>query len=415
MRDPPEAVARFSTAAPSNSTAPGSPVKYYIVGVTGSGEREHLFGIAARTLGDGRRYMEIFEINLGRPQPDGRRLEDPLLLLPGWVLILPPDASGEGVHVGTPPVFGSATQEPAHAGDTSTSPLASDGALRALMLTMLIIVLCVAVLLLRRGRRLTLATSTRPTWYEVADRGRTPPSIGPAPLRPAEDREHARDRTVAAAALAGVRARPAAHTTTPVTEENDAEPDPIVVDPVTPRVEATLRSGPDQISVHLVGARPGADGAFAWRGRSGPRRPGQAVIRIGDHATDALFVDLAVSPDAISLSGTRSGVRRQVRSIALQLAAAGVATVAVGDVAMVADQATYNVESLSELVDSTGQPPLLVVLVGELAAPDVPVLHRLISQRQPRVVPVVVGSGRRARWSISVGHASGREDQDPSA
>ena len=92
---------------PSPSVQAGA-VKYYIVGHTGTGEREYLFQIAAWTLADGRRYMEIFELSKDRLQPDGRRLDDPLVLMPGWVLILPPDADGPGVLFGTPPIFGSA-------------------------------------------------------------------------------------------------------------------------------------------------------------------------------------------------------------------------------------------------------------------------------------------------------------------
>lgn len=81
---------------PSASAGAETLVKYYIVGHTGTPEREYLFDIAARTLGDGRRYMEIFELNKDRVQPDGQRMEDPLVLMPGWVLVLPDDAEGPG-------------------------------------------------------------------------------------------------------------------------------------------------------------------------------------------------------------------------------------------------------------------------------------------------------------------------------
>ena len=51
-----------------------------------------LWALADRHLGDGARYTEILELNRGRPQPDGRRLENPSWLYPGWVLRLPADA-----------------------------------------------------------------------------------------------------------------------------------------------------------------------------------------------------------------------------------------------------------------------------------------------------------------------------------
>lgn len=48
-----------------------------------------LSSIAAEELGSPRRYPEIFDLNDGAVQPDGRRLEDPNLIVPGWALDLP--------------------------------------------------------------------------------------------------------------------------------------------------------------------------------------------------------------------------------------------------------------------------------------------------------------------------------------
>jgi nucleoid-associated protein YgaU/DNA-binding SARP family transcriptional activator len=45
--------------------------------------------IADATLGDPGRFDELFELNAGRPQPNGGTLGDPNLLQPGWVLELP--------------------------------------------------------------------------------------------------------------------------------------------------------------------------------------------------------------------------------------------------------------------------------------------------------------------------------------
>ena len=49
-----------------------------------------LWAIARRTLGDARRWRDIFDLNDGRRQRDGRALTDPRLILPGWRLKLPP-------------------------------------------------------------------------------------------------------------------------------------------------------------------------------------------------------------------------------------------------------------------------------------------------------------------------------------
>ncbi|WP_096761627.1 hypothetical protein [Micromonospora sp. Rc5] len=81
-------------AAPSPGAAASG--RYYVVGPPVAGQREYLYQIAARTLGSGDRYREIFDLNRDRPQPDGGRLTDPAELRPGWVLELPADARAPG-------------------------------------------------------------------------------------------------------------------------------------------------------------------------------------------------------------------------------------------------------------------------------------------------------------------------------
>ena len=63
--------------------------------------------IARDELGDLHRYPEIADLNMGRPQPDGRSLEDVDLIRPGWRLRLPPKG------VALPPVQVSPEAAPA--------------------------------------------------------------------------------------------------------------------------------------------------------------------------------------------------------------------------------------------------------------------------------------------------------------
>lgn len=55
--------------------------------------RDTLWGVAEAQLGDPFRWVEIWELNRGRPQPDGRVLTDPDRICPGWTLQLPVDAA----------------------------------------------------------------------------------------------------------------------------------------------------------------------------------------------------------------------------------------------------------------------------------------------------------------------------------
>jgi hypothetical protein len=75
--------------------------KIYVVRPPEGRYHESLWEIAQNHLGDGRRYREIFELNDGRPQPDGSKLTIASLIRPGWILRMPRDAHGPGIRVVT--------------------------------------------------------------------------------------------------------------------------------------------------------------------------------------------------------------------------------------------------------------------------------------------------------------------------
>ncbi|MFC0097794.1 hypothetical protein ACFFKH_09655 [Micromonospora marina] len=99
------------TGAPAHA-APAETGRYYMVGPPVGGQREYLYAIALRTLGNGNRYREIVELNTGRVQPDGETFTDGLKLNPGWVLVLPRDAKGQGVRIGPLPRVRARTTPP---------------------------------------------------------------------------------------------------------------------------------------------------------------------------------------------------------------------------------------------------------------------------------------------------------------
>ncbi|WP_235487645.1 LysM peptidoglycan-binding domain-containing protein, partial [Frankia sp. AvcI1] len=54
-----------------------------------NGVYDSLWRIADRCLGDGARWPQIWALNHGVVQADGRALTQPGLIRPGWVLRLP--------------------------------------------------------------------------------------------------------------------------------------------------------------------------------------------------------------------------------------------------------------------------------------------------------------------------------------
>ncbi|WP_213453665.1 S8 family serine peptidase [Rhizomonospora bruguierae] len=109
------AVVLAAGLAPAARAAAPTPVnvKYYEVGATASGKPESLTDIAVRFLGSAGRSADIFDLNVGRTQPDGGSLTDPATLRVGWFLVLPWDAVGDGVQYGVLPTKSTKKAAPA--------------------------------------------------------------------------------------------------------------------------------------------------------------------------------------------------------------------------------------------------------------------------------------------------------------
>jgi DNA-binding SARP family transcriptional activator len=85
---------------------------------------DDLWDVAQRHLGDAERWTEIYALNKDRPQPDGEKLTNPSLILPGWLLLIPVPGQAPQQARGAPPASASApaTRPPAR---PSASPAAS--------------------------------------------------------------------------------------------------------------------------------------------------------------------------------------------------------------------------------------------------------------------------------------------------
>ncbi|GAA2188187.1 S8 family serine peptidase [Micromonospora lupini] len=102
----------------------GQFVKYYTVPAASQGKPETLTDVAERFLDDVSRADDILNLNLGRRQPDGAALTGNGQLRPGWQLVLPWDAFGEGIQYGLLPT----PSAPPPSGTPSPGPTRGDGA-----------------------------------------------------------------------------------------------------------------------------------------------------------------------------------------------------------------------------------------------------------------------------------------------
>lgn len=91
VRDAVFATQTLATGAATHS-APAHPVSVVVL-APHDGVYDSLWRIAQRTLGDGARWPEIFDLNKGKPQPNGRPFIQPSLIFPGEELALPADAT----------------------------------------------------------------------------------------------------------------------------------------------------------------------------------------------------------------------------------------------------------------------------------------------------------------------------------
>lgn len=76
--------------------------RVYVVKAPEGRYHDNLWDIAERSLGEGRAYPEIYDLNVGRVQPDGRTLELARLIQPGWLLVMPESAVGVDRVVAVP-------------------------------------------------------------------------------------------------------------------------------------------------------------------------------------------------------------------------------------------------------------------------------------------------------------------------
>ena len=104
-----------TATTPSSASRPAAAGPTYQVLAMHDGQRDTLWRIAEQHLRDPLRWPEIYQLNAGKPQPDGAALTDPHWIRPGWLLLLPADATG----LPAPPTSGNLPAPPPATGGTT--------------------------------------------------------------------------------------------------------------------------------------------------------------------------------------------------------------------------------------------------------------------------------------------------------
>jgi hypothetical protein len=271
-------VAWSAPAAADPSADPSSAARYYVVGPVKEGQREYLFEIAARTLGDGNRADEILELSKDLAQPGGGRLTDPVQQLqPGWILLLPSDAHGDGVLAGSPPTADASKPPPVSAGRRSngaSTPLLLGGVL--LLATVVLVALFRWTLAVRVD-----AGATR------ALRGQRFPRRTGATARPVESEVRGRAAEPAKRHRARTRLPAPSPKQTPLPA---AGRPPLHPGHVVAELEPLDANPPVRLHLQLVGARGGtADNAYCWLGDETPP-PAAIPLILGRQGSWRFFV-----------------------------------------------------------------------------------------------------------------------------
>ncbi|MGC4812252.1 hypothetical protein ACLQ29_17150 [Micromonospora sp. DT228] len=470
-----QVVAPAAVAAPTSTLrAPGETGKYYVVGPPVDGQREYLFAIAAKTLGNGNRSPEIFALNEGRRQPDGRRLTDATSLQPGWILVLPRDATGPGVQTGalpapTPAPTAVSPSRPSTASTASADPPApstvtlpqlsalwSPTGLRVALIALAVLLLLWAHVALRarhrpaRGGAAPASSPVRPVPTTTPPDPRpapvtAPPAEPPPPPAPAKPalvlpppvatepptRPPAALTTTPPAqppewvATEPPTQPPAALTTAPPAQPPVTVPSPRAADRTPARAVHDVRAagllplsrpnpfatlvtdltcGPDRATVRLVGARPARWGSpYGWLTDGQRPPPSSAPLVLGDRDGHRLWIDLAVAPDVLTLGGDLAACRRHTLTLLDQFDA-DTDLVVVGDVlGDAAPEGCRRVDTVAELAAEESSTRVRVVVC---AGPDAGARwapFRALSHSPQRTVPIVVGAGPTARWSLRLG------------
>ena len=377
--------------------------RVYIVQPPQGHYHDNLWDIAERSLGDGRAYQQIYDLNAGRVQPDGRSLELARLIQPNWYLIMPEEAADiPRVEAVSPapapdplaPVPAPARQTAADGADGATGGSAPTAAERMADVApteapALGALTGAAVLsLLVRRRRYGSWLLPRPDAGELERL-----------LRIGADPDRAERLDTALRSLSALSAPPAPYA-----------------------------AGVDDEAVTLFLSRPMPQAPQPWRARregriwalardavitapDEPARVGTGLVTLGrdEHGTDVL-IDLSLVDGDVAVNGAPSMAAEVIAALALELCinpwSARIRVTGVGLPRALHELCGRRLERADDLAAALGAPEPADVLTGRRRRSG-PRRVVLAVSRQEAVSPhsretVLVRTGGGARWRIEV-------------
>ena len=440
-----EQAAEASADDASNAPDATADEVYYTVQPPNGRNHDTLWDISERTLGDPFRYKEIYQLNLDRVQPDGRKLVDADLIYPGWVLMMPADASGPGLTVVEPigaPVSAPVAPPVEPASETAQAEPSADAAEHASL----------AGGLSDDGAGADAATETD-TGHLALGGGLLAAGVLLAlsgrrgPYRP-ETEDEERLRLAADTGTADLLDRALRHLAAGRASQGQALPEAVLA-----------YAGPERVVLHLSGAADSPalkDPPEPWKlgengrswsvaaddvaGMTAPdvAAPYPALVNVASTHGYELLVDLEAAPGLVSIGGDTSTAREVAVSMAAELAtnvwSDGVRVTLVGfgdDLVEIAPQHMEQVGDLSDVLDEVERSTRVAeelsrslgihgVLAGRLSrgaerfrprvlvlsAPPTPAeasrLQQLLSRGRTPLAAVCVGDSVAARWRFVV-------------
>jgi hypothetical protein len=178
------------------------------------------------------------------------------------------------------------------------------------------------------------------------------------------------------------------------------------MDDWAPEVSERLLTGEGPVRVRLSDVAAGRDTpAYTWLADGEAPPPATIPLVLGRKDGWRLHVDLACSPDVLTIVGPDDGCRRLAAAFARQLLNAGLGVSIVDDV--LGDQTMSGVRLLDRFPQLPAPrdplPEPYVLFCTRPQGPTAATARQLAAVTHGRAVPVILASVPGGRWSIQLG------------